>query len=139
MSEFKTIMTVNKKIISHSAKQAQDYEKSLLSVIKKIEKNRHQAITTANKLLVDVYLHIGQTITVLQEKSKWGDGVVEKMSQDLRLKYPEQKGFSVQNLWRMKKLHDFYKDKPILSPLAGEISWTNNVLILDNAKTIEEK
>ena len=54
-------------------------------------------------------------------------------------KFPEQRGFSVQNLWYMKKFYLTYRDKSILQPLAGEISWTNNVIILDHTKTIEEK
>lgn len=120
-------------------KQTQDYEESLSSVIKKIEENKHQAITTVNKLLIEIYWFIGKTIVNLQEKSEWGSGVVEKLSQDLRMKYPEQSGFSVQNLWYMKKFYLTYHDKPILQTLSGELSWSNNVIILDKTKTMEEK
>jgi len=80
--------------------------------------------------LIEIYWFIGGTIVVLQEKSKWGNGVVEKLSQDLRMKYPDMSGFSVQNLWYMKRFYSTYKDKSILQPLAGEISRTNNVIIL---------
>lgn len=120
-------------------KQNQDYEKTLSSVIKKIEESKHQAITTVNKLLIELYWFIGETIVNLQEKSEWGGGVVEKLSQDLRMKYPEQSGFSVQNLWYMKKCYLTYHDKPILQTLSGELSWSNNVIILDKTKTMEEK
>ncbi len=75
----------------------------------------------------------------LQEDTKWGDGVVEKLSQDLRMKYPEQRGFSVQNLWYMKKFYLIYRGKPILQTLSGELCWSNNVLILDKTETMEEK
>jgi len=75
----------------------------------------------------------------LQEDAKWGDGVVEKLSQDLRMKYPEQRGFSVQNLWYMKKFYLIYRGKPILQTLSGELCWSNNVLILDKTETMEEK
>jgi predicted nuclease of restriction endonuclease-like (RecB) superfamily len=104
-------------------KQTQDYEESLSSVIKKIEESKHQAITTVNKLLIELYWFIGETIVNLQEKSEWGGGVVEKLSQDLRMKYPEQSGFSVQNLWYMKKCYLTYHDKPILQTLSGELGF----------------
>ena len=120
-------------------KQTQDYKKSLSSILKRIEESKHKAITTVNKLLIELYWFIGKTIVNLQEKNKWGDGVVEKLSQDLRMKYPEQHGFSVQNLWYMKKFYLTYRDKPILQTLSGELSWSNNILILDKTKTIEEK
>lgn len=120
-------------------RQTQDYEKSLSSIFKKVEESKHRAITTVNKLLIELYWFIGETIVNLQEKSKWGDGVVEKLSQDLRMRYSDMSGFSIQNLWHMKKFYLIYRNKPILQTLSGELSWSNNVLILDKTKTIEEK
>lgn len=74
-------------------KQTQDYEKSLSSIVKRVEESKHKAITTVNKLLIELYWFIGETVVNLQEQGKWGDGVVEKLSQDLRVRYPEQSGF----------------------------------------------
>lgn len=116
-----------------------DYEKSLSAVIKKIEESKHKAITTVNKLLIDLYWFIGETIVSLQEKSRWGDAVVEKLSSDLKMKYPEHNGFSIQNLWYMKKYCLTYRNTPILQTLSGELSWSNNILILEKTKTSEEK
>lgn len=127
------------KEIDMSRKQQQVYEKSLSSIIKKVEESKHKAITTVNKLLIELYWYIGESITELQEKSKWGDGVVEKLSQDLRMQYPNQSGFSVRNLWNMKRFYRTYRRCEKLQALPAEISWTNNVVILDKTKTIEEK
>jgi len=120
-------------------RQAQDYEKSLSSIIKKVEESKHKAITTVNKLLIELYWFIGETTVNLQEKSRWGDGVVEKLSQDLRMKYPEQSGFSTRNLWDCKRFYLAYQDHPKLRPLVAEISWTNNLILLNYTKTMEEK
>lgn len=116
-----------------------NYDQFLSSIIKKVEESKHQAVTKVNKLLIELYQFVGQTIVELQENGKWGDSIVEKLSHDLRIKYPDQRGFSVQNLWSMKRFYLAYRDKLILQPLAGEISWTNNVLILNGTKNIEEK
>ncbi len=59
-------------------RQTHDYEKSLFSIIKRVEDSKHKAITTVNKLLIELYWFIGKTIVDLQEKSRWRDGVVEK-------------------------------------------------------------
>lgn len=104
-------------------KQTQDYEKSLSSIIKKIEESKHRAITAVNTLLIELYWFIGETIVNLQEKSKWGDGVVEKLSRDLRMKYPEQSGFSVRNIWNMKRFYETYHQYEKLQTLSAEISW----------------
>ncbi|ODS35559.1 hypothetical protein BEH94_11850 [Candidatus Altiarchaeales archaeon WOR_SM1_SCG] len=119
--------------------QEQDYKKSLSSIIKKVEDSKHRAITTVNKLLIELYWFIGETIVNLQEKSKWGGGVVEKLSMDLRMKYPDQSGFSVRNLWNMKRFYETYHQYEKLQALPAEISWTNNVVILEKTRTIEEK
>jgi predicted nuclease of restriction endonuclease-like (RecB) superfamily len=57
--------------------------------------------------------------------------VVERLSADLRTEFGEKSGFSVQNLWYMRKFYREYKDAPNIQPLAGEIAWTKNTLILD--------
>jgi len=120
-------------------KQTQDYEKSLSSIIKKVEESKHKAITTVNKFLIELYWFIGETIINLQEKSKWGDAVVEKLSQDLKTKYPDMNGFSIRNLWNMKRFYETYRECKKLQAVLAEIGWTNNVIILEKTKTIEEK
>ena len=120
-------------------KQTQDYKNSLSSIVKKVEESKHKAITTVNKLLIELYWFIGESILNLQERSKWGDGVVEKLSEDLRMKYPDMSGFSSRNLWDCKRLYLIYRDCPKLRPLVAEISWTNNLILLNYTKSIEEK
>jgi predicted nuclease of restriction endonuclease-like (RecB) superfamily len=120
-------------------KQTQDYEKSLASIIQKVEESKHKAITTVNKLLIELYWFIGETIVGLQEKSNWGDGVVEELSQDLRLKYPDMSGFSSRNLWDCKRFCLTYRNYPKLRPLVAEIGWTNNLVLLNYTNTMEEK
>jgi len=122
-------------VVVVAKKRTMDYEKSLSFIVKKFEENRHKSLTAVNKLLIELYQFIGETIVNLQEKSNWGGGVVEKLSRDLRMKYPDQSGFSVRNLWNMKRFHETYRKYEKLQALPAEISWTNNVLILDKTKT----
>ncbi len=117
-------------------KQTRDYEKSLSSIVKKVEESKHKAMTTVNQLLIELYWFIGETIVNLQEKSTWGDKVVEKLSEDLRMKYPEQKGFSSRNLWDCKRWYLTYTEYPKLRPLVAEISWTHNLSNLQRVLVI---
>jgi len=100
---------------------------------------RQRAYQTVNRQLVELYLQIGKSIYEKIEISKWGEGIIEKLSNDLQGEFPDMKGFSVQNLWRMKQLYETYKDSEKLSPLVRELPWTHNVVILHNTKSIEEK
>ena len=58
------------------------------------------------------------------------------------------KGFIdyLRSIWRMKaglyrmiQFYDVYRDNIIVSPLVAQLSWTNNLLILQGTKAIEEK
>jgi len=61
------------------------------------------------------------------------------LSLDLRTKYPGQRGFLVRSFWDCKRFYLAYKDVQKLRPLAAEISWTNNLILLNSTKTMEEK
>lgn len=89
------------------------------------------ALRAVNKELIALYWGIGLHIDERQQAEGWGKGVVESLSKDLRAEFGEKSGYSVQNLWYMRKFYREYKDLPNLQPLAGEIAWTKNTLILD--------
>jgi predicted nuclease of restriction endonuclease-like (RecB) superfamily len=65
--------------------------------------------------------------------------IVETLSKDLHQEFPDMKGFSAQNLWRMKQVYETYKNNKKLSTLLREIPWSHNVLILHHTETLEEK
>jgi hypothetical protein len=60
----------------------------------------------------------------------WGKAVVKEFSDFIQSRYVGIKGFSPQNIWRMKQFFETYHGNGKLSALLREISWTNNVLIM---------
>ncbi len=73
------------------------------------------------------------------ESENWGNSVVVQLAEYLQKNEPDLKNFFDKNLWRMKQFYETYKDAPKLSPLLGEISWSNNLAIRTRCKSIEEK
>ena len=53
---------------------------------------------------------LGRDLVVKRAEERWGAGVVEQVSLDLQAAFPESKGFSPSNLWRMKQWYVFYSD-----------------------------
>ena len=51
---------------------------------------------------------LGRDLVVRKAEERWGSGIVEQVSLDLQAEFPEAKGFSVSNLWFMKKWYLFY-------------------------------
>ena len=123
-----------------STKDIQGYTEFLGALKSSIRQRQYQALRTVNKELIALYWDIGKLIDERQETEGWGKAVVERLSADLRDEFGEKSGFSVQNLWYMRKFYREYKTLPNLQPMAGEISWTKNTFeFLDLAEAHEER
>ena len=60
----------------------------------------------AEKLLFKWLL--GRDLVQKKAEERWGSGVVEQVSLDLKREFPNAEGFSTSNLWYMKKWYLFY-------------------------------
>ncbi len=60
----------------------------------------------AEKLLFNRQL--GCDLVQKKAEERWGAGVVEQVSMDLKREFPDADGFSTSNLWYMKKWYLFY-------------------------------
>lgn len=56
-------------------------------------------------------------------EERWGAGVVEQVSLDLKREFPNAEGFSTSNLWYMKKWYLFYtqEEEVILNQVGAEL------------------
>jgi predicted nuclease of restriction endonuclease-like (RecB) superfamily len=81
-----------------------EYPAFLAALKERILNARVSAARAVNRELVLLYWDIGQGIVEKQKSAGWGDSVVERLSADLRAEFPDMRGFSVVNLWRMKQL-----------------------------------
>jgi len=116
-----------------------NYKNFFFEIKERIYKAQYEALRQVNKELINLYWDIGKLIIEKQEKHKWGKAVVETLALDLQKEFPGIKGFSSQNLWRMRQFFETYKDNVKLSPLVREISWVKNILILTQCKDPLEK
>ncbi len=107
------------------------YGDLLVALKDRIRNAQSAALQAVNKELIALYWDIGQRIDERQQTEGWGKGVVEALSKDLRAEFGEKSGYSERNLWYMLTFYRAYKSFPILQPLAAEIAWTKNTLILD--------
>ena len=55
---------------------------------------------------------------------------MKALSEYILSKEPGIRGYSSQNIWRMKQFYETYKDKPELSKLLRENTWSNNLHII---------
>ena len=91
-----------------------------------------------NSTIIELYWAIGEYVSKQIEVNGWGKSTVKALSEYILSREPGIRGYSSQNIWRMKQFYETYKDNEIVAPLVRQISWTNNILILGATKTIED-
>ena len=121
------------------SKKITNYKKLFDDVIQVIEKTRIKAYKSLTKHQLSLNFEIGKIIVESQEKQGWGKGVVDDLSNDINKVIDGVKGYSPQNLWRMRSFYLEYKDFPELLKLAIQIPWSQNLLIISKASEEKER
>ena len=107
------------------------YDNFIVEIKNKIRKSQYEAMKAVNTTLINLYWGIGEEIYNQQQEKGWGKSIVEVLSKEIQKEFPEVKGFSASNLWRMRNFYLTYKDIKNLAPLVREISWTKNIVITE--------
>lgn len=79
-----------------------------LPVLSVIQQARSRALSTANQQLLELYWQIGEYLSLKVAEQDWGQGTVRELAQWLAEREPNLRGFSAQNLWRMKQFYEAY-------------------------------
>ena len=108
-------------------------------VLQHIQRVRQNVFSHVNTALIELYWHIGKTISHKVQAQQWGKGVVSELARYIAQNDPGIKGFSDKNLWRMKQFYETYQGDEQLIPLVGEVPWTHNTIIFSRCKTVEER
>lgn len=115
------------------------YNELIREVKDRVARAQYDALKAVNKELIALYWDIGRMIVDRQKEHGWGKAIVESLARDLQLEFPGMQGFSAQNLWRMRQFYSIYAENQKLSPLAREIGWSHNVIILMRCKDALER
>src|SRR5438874_1842962 len=90
-------------------------------VLRLIDAARARAVAAVNTALIDLYWQIGEHISRRIAGDGWGEGTVKALAEYIRQRQPTARGFSAQNLWRMRQFFDTYCARPKLSALLREL------------------
>ena len=108
-------------------------------VLNLIESAKQRAYRAANTELIDLYWAIGQYVSHKINTEGWGKNTVQLLANYIQLHQPSLRGFSAQNIWRMRQFFEVYQHDIKLSPLVRELTWTHNLTILSRSKRPEER
>ena len=109
------------------------------TIVSMIEQAKQNALKSVNSELIQLYWNVGEYLSKESRNTAWGDSFIDRAAKSISENYPGIKGFTRRSLYRMKQFYETYKGYEFVSPLVTQICWTNHLLILSGAKTIEEK
>ncbi len=108
-------------------------------VIERIKKAQNKVFQNINSELVQLYWDVGEFVSKKAIDANWGNAIVQQLSDFIRGKYPNLRGFTKRGLYRMKQFYETYNEIKIVAPLLTQLTWTNHITILSKCKSAEEK
>ena len=103
------------------------YAEVLNKLKHRIKTAQVKAALSVNKEMIILYWEIGKTISDKQNNEGWGSKIVDRLAHDLKISFPELKGFSSRNLKYMKKFAETYSDFEFMQQLAAQIPWFRRI------------
>jgi len=115
------------------------YNNLFQEIIETINSSRYKAYKSLNRFHMGQNFEIGRIIVQSQQKNEWGESIVDTLSKDINKQIDGVKGYSSQNLWRMRQFYLAYKDNEDMLELALKVPWGQNMLIIQQLKNEEER
>ena len=120
--------------------QRKEFESFIHAIGLEIEQAQVKLISAANVQMLLHYWKIGHYILFHQKRLGWGGKVIDKISKNIRDKYPEKKGYSPRNLKYMCQFAKLYPLEILKQLLVAdkELELPTVVKVLSVAKTLND-
>ena len=76
---------------------------------------------------------------MINEHKSWGNKFIDNLATDIRIAFPESKGYSVRNLKYMAKFAEIYSDREFVQTVSAQIPWSHNIAILEKVKDPQQR
>ena len=76
-----------------------DFKETIINIKQEIQNAQILIMSDANKRLIQLYFRLGK---IIYDNSTWGNKFIENLATELKIDFPNIKGFSTRNLKRMK-------------------------------------
>lgn len=129
---------MNKKEIKKSVADTGN-EPAFQCVLDLIVAARGRAERAVNTAVIELYWSVGEYLSLKIGEDGWGKGTVASLSEYIQHRQPGLRGYSPQNLWRMRQFYETYREQANLSTLLREIPWSAHLHILSGARSAEER
>jgi predicted nuclease of restriction endonuclease-like (RecB) superfamily len=120
-------------------RQQEPEEVGFTEIVRLIGASRERAVQAVNTVLIDLYWQIGEIISRRVAAAQWGEGAVDQLASYIARWEPGIRGFSRNNLLRMRQFYETYRNDQFVAPLVRQIPWSHHLQILGQCKLPEER
>lgn len=110
------------------------YAEWLTDLKKRIHVAQQRAALAINQQLTLLYWEIGRDILERQAREGRGVKVIDRLAHDLRIAFPESRGFSPRNLKYMRAFAEAWPDAEFVQQAAAQLPWFHLCTLLDKVK-----
>ncbi len=118
---------------------SKEYVVFLNNLKDKIINSQQKAVMSVNIELLMLYWNIGNLILKKQSEGILQDIIIDELSKDLKIAFPNMQSFSEKNLKYMCKFAEEYKDEKFVKQVASKISWSHNIVLIDKVSDYNKK
>lgn len=115
--------------------ESRNYEAWIRSIKERVQRARFKALMSANTEQVLLYWDVGHEILEKQNAEGWGSKIVARMSADLRVAFPDMKGWSRSNLMYMRQFAEAWRREEIVQAPLGQLPWYHHLTLLERLKS----
>lgn len=115
------------------------YKEWLSELKARIHQTQQKAVRSLNTELILLYWQIGHDILIRQSQQKWGTKVIDRLSQDLCVSFPELKGFSPRNLKYMRSFAKEWENIEIVQQHVAQLPWSHNIILLSKLENKQDR
>ena len=134
------IIVKNTDYIESEVKRVLMNSSEYISIVEKIKSEitsaQYRAAVHVNADMLLLYYDIG---CVINEHKTWGNKFIDNLASDIRMEFPESKGYSVRNLKYMAKFTETYPVREFVQQVVAQIPWGHNVVLLDKVSDAKER
>ena len=115
------------------------YPELLDSVAGRISGGRQRANAAVNRELILTYWAIGRDILDRQEQEGYGTKVIDRLSADLRERFPGARGFSPRNLKYMRKFAEAWPDPEVVQRTIAQLPWRQQIALMEKLHDADQR
>lgn len=105
-----------------------EYLDLVQTIKQEIRQAQYKATLHVNQELIMLYHGIGRLINA---HKSWGNKFIDNLAADIKLSFPEAKGYSVRNLKYMAKFAATYEGEDFVQQAVAQIPWGHTTVLLD--------